>query len=85
MKSVFALGFLYYEGKEVSQNGKEAAKWFRKGAKLGDYQAQYNLGVCYLHGVGVAVDKMKAVRCFMKAEAMGSPEAKEILNDLRGE
>ena len=43
----YFLGLMYYEGREVQQNDKEATKWFRLAAEQGDNMAQSNLGHLY--------------------------------------
>ena len=45
----------------------EAVKWLRKAAEQNDAAAQYNLGVCYYDGDGVAKDYVEAVKWFRKA------------------
>ena len=61
------LGDCYYEGKGVTQDYKEAVKWYTKSAEQGDWMGQTNLGKCYLEGKGVAQDKEEAVRWNEKA------------------
>ena len=46
------LGLLYYEGKGVPQDYRQAKQWFEEGAKQGHAGAQTNLGTLYLHGEG---------------------------------
>jgi TPR repeat protein len=41
-------------------------------AERGDAKAQYNLGVCYKNGEGVAKDKVEAVKWYRKAAEQGS-------------
>ena len=48
-------------------------------AKDGDATAQYNLGICYCNGDGVAVDKAEAVKWFRKAAEKGRPESQTML------
>ena len=48
------LGDCYFEGKGVTQDYKEAVKWYRKSAEQGDWMGQANLGRCYSEGKGVA-------------------------------
>ena len=45
---------LYNEGKGVPEDDTEAARWFRRAARLGNAYAQYNLGYIYAYGEGVA-------------------------------
>lgn len=46
---------------------REAAKWFRSAADLGDAKAQTNLGMMYLLGFGVAQSGVQARHWFQKA------------------
>ena len=48
-------------------------------AKDGDATAQYNLGICYYNGDGVAVDKAEAVKWLRKAAEKGRPESQTML------
>jgi TPR repeat protein len=52
---------------EVPKNYAEAAKWYRKGAELGNAWAQYKLGVMYHAGRGVPEDFVEARRWSLKA------------------
>jgi hypothetical protein len=52
--SQYTLARMYYKGQGVVQSYKEASKWLMKAAKQGIASAQYNLGVMYANGVGVA-------------------------------
>ena len=42
-------------------------KWYRKAAEQNHAEAQYNLGVCYDEGEGVAKDQVEAVKWYRKA------------------
>ena len=48
-----SLGCMYRDGRGVPQDNKQAAHWFKKAAKQGRVDAQFNLGVLYAHGKGV--------------------------------
>ena len=50
------LGALYYTGKGITQDRKEATKWQRKAAEQGLVEAQFGLGGLYRYGLGVAQD-----------------------------
>ena len=50
-------------------------KWFRKAAGQGDAEGQYNLGVRYLLGEGVAKDATEGVKWMSKAAEQGNAEA----------
>ncbi len=49
----------------------EAVRWYRKAAEQGYAQAQFNLGVVYANGRGVAKDEAEAVRWYRKAAEQG--------------
>jgi TPR repeat protein len=63
------LGFLYHEGKGVSQNYNEAVKWFLKASEKGI--AETELGFMYLIGRGVPEDAKEAAKWFTKAANNG--------------
>ena len=46
------LGFIYYGGKGVPQDYKEALVWFRKAAEQNNASAQAILGIMYNNGQG---------------------------------
>jgi TPR repeat protein len=49
----------------------EAARAYRQAADRGDSAAQFNLGVCYRRGAGVAADAVESVRWFREAAEQG--------------
>ena len=53
----------------------EAMRLRKLSAEQGDAAAQYNLGICYYNGQGVAQDYVEAVRWFRKAAEQGYVEA----------
>jgi len=48
---------------------------FKMEAEAGDAAAQFDLGLCYEHGSGVAVDKAEAVKWFKRAAEAGYTDA----------
>lgn len=60
----FALGLMYYKGKGVERNPKEAATYFRRSAEQGHAGAQYNIGLMRLNGRWVKKDLRKAAHWF---------------------
>lgn len=69
------LAMMYREGEGVSQNYKEAAKWYTKAAEQGNVNAQFNLGIMYHTGVGVAHDYKQAVSWYRMAAEQGHADA----------
>src|SRR5262245_35539071 len=61
------LGLLYYEGKGVPQNYRQAKRWFEEGAKQGHARAQTNLGTLYLNGEGALQSDQMALFWFSQA------------------
>src|SRR6478672_7170655 len=61
------LGEIYAEGLGVAQDDKKAADAYRKGADLGDANAQFSLGTFALEGRGVKKDATAAADLFEKA------------------
>ncbi len=57
-------------------------KWQQSEAAAGNPRQQYNLGLRYLHGDGVAEDPPAARVWLAKAAAQGDPDAKSALENL---
>ena len=56
-----AVGQMYFEGKGMAPDPKQAARWLEPAASKGNARAQYLLGKLYLSGEGVAAaDPVKA-------------------------
>ena len=76
------LGACYCLGSGVTQNYREALKWFTKSAEQGNANAQFNLGVCYQDGTGVSKDEKEAVKWYTKSAEQGDEDAKKDLEKL---
>ena len=61
---------------------QRAADWYLRLAKTGDAGAQYNLGLTYSRGEGVAVDYERAARWFREASRRGHVQAQHNLGML---
>jgi uncharacterized protein len=57
------------------QDFKNAFKWFKKAADLGDGKASYNLGYFYTGGLGVESDLKKALEWYKKSAMTGNVDA----------
>jgi uncharacterized protein len=66
-----ALGLLYYEGKGVPQDYRQAKQWFEEAAKQGHAGAQVNLGTLYLRGEGAPESAQMALFWFRRAAEQG--------------
>ncbi|MCE2436264.1 MAG: sel1 repeat family protein [Candidatus Latescibacteria bacterium] len=49
----YFMGYMYYKGQGVAQDGEEAIKWLRLAAEQGDVKSQVRLGVMYRLGLTV--------------------------------
>ena len=70
---LFALGFVALTGSAIAQNW---SKELEKTAKQGDAIAQYEVGICYLEGKGVAQDYKKAAQWLVKSMNQGNEDAR---------
>jgi TPR repeat protein len=75
----FELGLMYHKGISVSQDEKEAAKWYRLAAEQGHARAQNNLGLMYEAGIGVSQDEQEALKWYRLAADQGDPKAQNNL------
>jgi TPR repeat protein len=74
------LGRFYKHGNGVARDYREAERWYRRGAELGDPGAQNDLAVLLLDGgPGVKQNKEEAVRWARKAAEQNYPQAFNLL------
>lgn len=76
----YALGLNY----AIPEPGKprdmvEAAKWYLKGAKLGDAPSQVAIGQCYENGEGVTKNINEAAEWYRKAADQGNADGQRLL------
>lgn len=60
---------------------RKSCGYFKRAAEQHDPNGFYNLGMCYLHGYGIARDREQAFTCFQAAAEAGHPEA---INNIGG-
>jgi TPR repeat protein len=70
-----AVGQMYFEGKGVAPDMKEAARWLDPAAAKGNARAQFLLGKLYLSGEGVTPDPVKAASLSKAAADQGLADA----------
>ena len=56
---------MYEKARGVTQDYKEAVKWYRKAAEQGNASAQNNLGVSYYYGRDLLLDYVMAYMWFI--------------------
>ena len=59
-----AMGYLFYKGDGVTQDRREAARWFGLAADQGNAEAMCNLGHMRAHGAGMRADLEKAMELY---------------------
>lgn len=77
----YNLGLHYVDGRGVTKDNAEAAKWFRKAAEQGNANGQFELGYMYESGKGVAKDQAEAAKWYQKAAAQGNTDAMRRLEN----
>ncbi|MDE2830530.1 MAG: S41 family peptidase [Gemmatimonadota bacterium] len=78
----YFIGYMYYKGQGVDQDGEEAVKWLRKAAEQGDVKAQYLLGYMCYKGQGVGQDSEEAQKWLRKAAEQGHAKAQFYLGEM---
>ena len=83
----YFVGYMYYKGQGVDQDGEEAVKWLRKAAEQGDVKAQLRLGMMYRLGLTVPKNYAEAEKWLRKATEQGDAKARYNLGLMyyRGE
>jgi localization factor PodJL len=74
-KALFEIASRYADGRGVTADMNEAAKWYEKSAELGFAPAQYRIGNLYEKGVGVERDVQKSKTWYQLAAAQGNASA----------
>lgn len=73
------LGLMYYMGRGVARDYKQAFAWHLKAAEQGKADAQYVVGAMYYTGNAVPQDQKHAVTWFRKAAEKGNSDAQHAL------
>ena len=73
------LGLMYYMGRGVTRDYKQAFAWHLKAAQQGKADAQYVVGAMYYTGNAVPLDQKLAVNWFRRAAEQGHGEAQHAL------
>jgi TPR repeat protein len=66
----------------VEEDDEAACRWFRRAARRGSIDGNYNLACCLAHGWGVKPSDMEAARHFKEAAEKGHAEAQWQLGML---
>jgi TPR repeat protein len=84
------LGECYEYGElSIAKDHKKAVEWYRKSAAEGDACGLFNLGRCYMNGIGVELDRKAAVMWLTLAAAEKgdfysyNKKAEELLKEIQ--
>ncbi|MCV0368706.1 MULTISPECIES: tetratricopeptide repeat protein [Filomicrobium] len=69
------IGRIYSEGHGVRPDNEVAARWYTRGAELGDVNSMFAIAIMLAEGRGVEKDLAAAATMFEKAAQTGHPEA----------
>lgn len=83
IEALWKLSSLCYQGRDRQTNHREAFRWFRKAALLGDPSSQAKLGEMYLYQLGVDQNLRLAKYWSEKADAQGLKEFSKTLQTAR--
>ena len=62
---------------------RQAIKWFKEAAGMGQVEAIFNLGVCLVEGIGTEADDAEGMRYLETASKKGHPRAALYLADYK--
>lgn len=78
----YRIADMYFMGRGTPTDDIQAAPWYLKAAKLGDVEAQKNLGEIYSQGCGVPVNYQLAIKWYREAAKNGNINAQCGLADM---
>jgi|SaaInlV_125m_DNA_1040241.scaffolds.fasta_scaffold06932_4 TPR repeat protein len=71
--AMVAIGFAYREGRHgAAVNHERSVEWMQKAASKDSVQAWASLGMAYMQGKGVAIDRRAGIMYLTQAAALGS-------------
>ncbi len=83
IQAIYNTGLCFEDGKGVKQSYNMASFWYEKGVDEGDIPSMLALAEFYYYGVGgLTVNQERAKVIVQKAIALGSEDAKLMLNDF---
>ena len=77
------LGELYYYGEDIETDYEQAVYWFKEAAKQQNPAALYNLGLCFLDGLGIEKDETKGIGFIKQSSKLGYKDAEKFLKQAR--
>jgi TPR repeat protein len=78
----FRVGLIYYKGRGVRPDYREALRWFKKASLQGHLLAQYNVGYMNEKGEGTPQDHLEAAKHYRLAAERGNQLAQFNLGSM---
>ncbi|KAI0762443.1 HCP-like protein [Fomes fomentarius] len=72
--AIYEVGQSFYQGWGVQKDKEMAVQYYRVAARLGDPDAQQELGFCLLNGKGCKKDKKEAAKWYRAAVQQGASD-----------
>jgi hypothetical protein len=76
------LATIYFFGKGIPQDPKEALRWYQAAAEHGIAEAQSHLGAMYYYGEGVRQDVKSALKWYLLAADQGLATAQATVGQI---
>ena len=83
--AISAGSYAYFGPSPAPMSPKELAQDVKADAEQGDAVAQFNLGLMYAKGIGLAKDEAEAARWYRKAADQGDADAQNSLGVMYGQ
>ncbi|RHZ48136.1 hypothetical protein Glove_557g59 [Diversispora epigaea] len=64
---------------EIDSETEAKFRWYRRSAKRGYSDAQFNLGYCYSNGIGTMKDEEEGFQCYLNSAEGGNPKGQNGL------
>lgn len=78
-----AIGLIYLRGEgDTPQDLAQAVRWFQAGARRGDAESMYVLGVMYQRGYAVEASQAQAITWLQRAADAGYTRASAVLSAM---
>ena len=74
------LGGMYFRGAGTLKDYKEAFKWCKKSAELGNADVMHLLGLMYFQGIGIPKNPQQAKYWIKKSYDAGNKNAQDFWN-----
>ena len=81
--AMYRLAHIHYHGRGVAKNERRAFEWMHRSARARHTDAQYNVGVYFVWGIGTPVDRELGRHWLEMAAAQGDEAARTLLDRMK--